>query len=164
MQQINIKQVTADSQGNVVSKERGLEVETSPAGGTELSGSFDTNSGQLVLNIPTIGKLTVTGFPTIHDVGYGPAGVPGQAGRDGVDGLLGADGLRGSDGCPGARGLPGRVGVQGPDGRRGERGATGATGAPGPRGEPGKVTVWVQETDPRIDNPNIPEGSIWVKI
>lgn len=164
MQQIKIEQVRADEKGPVVSAERGLEVSKQDAGGTELKGAFDPNTGQLTISIPTIGTVSISGLPTIHDVGYGPAGMPGIPGRDGVDGLIGSDGGRGTDGCAGPRGLPGRTGVEGPEGRRGHRGATGATGNPGPRGEPGVVAVFVQETDPRIDNPTIPAGSLWIKI
>ncbi len=164
MQQIKIEQVRADSTGNVVSEERGLAVKAADKDNTELRGSFDPNSGQLTISIPNIGTVNITGLPTIHDIGYGPAGIPGSAGRDGVDGLFGADGLRGSDGCEGPRGVQGRTGIQGPDGRRGNRGATGATGATGEQGIPGRVEVYVQEADPRLDNPNIGPGALWIRV
>lgn len=163
-QQVDISLIKAGGTGPVISAERGLMVDTTDPDNSVLSGSFDANSGQLAINIPTIGKLVIQGLPTIHDVGYGPAGMPGDSGRDGIDGLMGNNGGRGSDGCPGARGQEGTPGRQGPDGRRGPRGATGATGATGSTGTPGVVAVFVQQRDPIENEPQIPAGAIWVRV
>ena len=162
-QKVNIGMVEADSIGTVVSTTDGLSVQTPDLDNSTLNGSFDQNSGQLTLNIPTIGTLVVTGLPTIHSVGYGQSGMRGKDGRDGINGLMGTDGSRGSDGCAGARGIAGIPGPQGPEGRRGSRGATGNTGATGATGENGRVDVFVQSKDPREDNPSLQAGCIWVK-
>lgn len=162
-QKINITQVRADARGAVVSDETGLTIKEVDTDNSVLSGSFDPNNGQLIINIPTIGRLQIGGLPTIHDVGYGPAGMPGAAGRDGTDGLVGTDGKRGTDGCPGPRGGDGAAGRPGGEGRRGNRGSTGATGATGPTGAAGRVLVFVQQQDPRASGETIEAGTIWVR-
>lgn len=163
-QKIDISQVKADTKGTVISDTQGLSVQAPDVDNSVLSGSYDANNGQLSLNIPTIGKLVISGLPTIHDVGYGPAGIPGQNGRDGIDGLIGTDGGRGADGCVGPRGGDGPGGRQGAEGRRGNRGATGATGPTGATGSPGVVQVFVQQQDPRAGGEQLQTGAIWVKI
>lgn len=161
VQKVDIDLISADSSGQVVSEGGALTVQA--VDDATLSGNFDRLSGTLVLNIPNVGKLTVTGFTTTNDIGLGPRGDSGEDGRDGVDGLSGSDGGRGADGCIGPRGnegLPGKVGVRGP---RGAIGPTGNTGATGPAGKDGVVAVFIQATDPSLDRPDIAPGSIWVK-
>lgn len=161
VQKVDIDLISADSSGQVVSEGGALAVKV--IDDDTLSGNFDRLSGTLVLNIPNIGKLQITGFTTTNDIGLGPRGEGGEDGRDGIDGLSGSDGGRGADGCIGPRGnegLPGKVGVRGP---RGAIGPTGNTGATGPAGKDGVVAVFVQATDPALDRPDILPGTIWVK-
>lgn len=157
---VSLNMLRSDSDGSVVSEQQGLvvrEVSTDA-----LDGVFDRNNGQLSINIPNIGKLVINGLPTINDIGYGPAGIPGSDGSDGLNGLMGRDGLRGSDGCPGSRGSEGLQGKQGVIGPRGKQGPTGQTGATGPTGAAGVLEVYIQSTDPAIDQ-EVSPGAIWVR-
>jgi hypothetical protein len=158
---VDISLVGANASGPVVATQGGITVDTSEDDST-LSGAFDALTGVLAINIPNIGKLQIAGLPTIHSIGYGPAGGVGPAGRDGIDGLMGNDGRRGTDGCPGPRGTDGQQGKQGYVGNRGPAGPTGPTGPTGAPGNPGVVAVYVQDSDPAIDN-EVPAGSIWVR-
>lgn len=160
VQKVDIDLISADSSGQVVSEGGALAVKVIED--DTLSGNFDRSSGTLVLNIPNIGKLQITGFTTTNDIGLGPRGEGGEDGRDGIDGLSGSDGGRGADGCIGPRGnegLPGKVGVRGP---RGAIGPTGNTGATGPAGKDGVVGIFIQQTDPALDR-QIEPGTIWVR-
>lgn len=161
VQKVDIDLISADSSGQVVSEGGALAVKTIED--DSLSGNFDRLSGTLVLNIPNVGKLQITGFTTVNDIGLGPRGEEGEDGRDGIDGLSGSDGGRGADGCIGPRGnegLPGKVGVRGP---RGAIGPTGNTGNTGPAGKDGVMAVFIQATDPALDRPDILPGTIWVR-
>lgn len=161
MQKVDITLLQSQASGPVVATQGGITVDTSEDDST-LNGSFDSSTGVLAINIPAIGKLQIAGLPTIHSIGYGPEGPVGTSGRDGIDGLTGRDGRRGTDGCPGARGREGLPGKQGYIGFRGPAGPTGATGATGPQGVPGVLAVFVQDTDPSLEQ-EIPAGSIWVR-
>lgn len=157
---VDLSMIKADSDGQVASQQQGLvvrEVSTDV-----LDGVFDRNNGQLTINLPTLGKLVITGLPTVNDIGYGPAGIPGNDGSDGLNGLMGRDGLRGSDGCPGSRGNEGNQGKQGVIGRRGPPGPTGQTGATGATGAAGVLQLFVQATDPSIDN-EVQPGALWIR-
>lgn len=161
VQKVDIDLIKADSSGQVISEGGALSVKT--VEDNSLSGNFDRLSGTLVINIPNVGKLQVSGFTTVNDIGLGPRGEEGEDGRDGIDGLSGSDGGRGADGCLGPRGnegLPGKVGVRGP---RGAIGPTGNTGNTGPAGKDGVVAVFIQNSDPALDRPDILPGSIWVR-
>lgn len=157
---VSLNMLRADSDGSVLAEQQGLVVRTLSS--DTLDGMFDRNNGQLSINIPNVGKLVINGLPTINDIGYGPAGVPGRDGSDGLNGLFGRDGLRGSDGCPGSRGSEGLQGKQGVVGPRGLQGPTGQTGATGPTGAAGVLQVFVQATDPSIDN-EVQPGAIWIR-
>ncbi len=161
VEKVDISLLKSDASGPVQATEGGIRVDTSEDD-TQLAGSFDQQTGVLALNIPRIGKLQIAGLPTIHSIGYGPAGGIGDPGRDGIDGLMGKDGRRGTDGCPGPRGSDGNPGKQGYVGMRGPAGPTGPTGATGAPGNPGSVQIFIQDTDPSIDN-EVVAGAIWVK-
>lgn len=158
---VDIALLQTNASGPVVATQGGISVDTSEDNST-LTGAFDSQTGVLAINIPTIGKLQIAGLPTIHSIGYGPEGDPGPAGRDGIDGLMGTDGRRGTDGCPGPRGTDGLPGKQGYVGNRGPAGPTGPTGPTGAPGNPGAVAIFIQEQDPAIDN-EVPPGAIWVR-
>lgn len=160
VQKIDVGMIKADSTGEVVSQETGLSVRTLST--DTLDGVFDRQNGQLSINIPNVGKLVINGLPTVNDIGYGPAGIPGSDGSDGINGLMGTDGRRGTDGCPGARGREGDKGKQGIQGIRGWIGPTGNTGATGPTGASGVLQVFVQATDPAIDN-EVEPGALWIR-
>lgn len=161
VQKVDIALLQTNASGPVVATQGGVAVDTSEDDST-LSGAFDQQTGVLAINIPNIGKLAITGLPTIHSIGYGPEGAAGAAGRDGIDGMMGTDGRRGTDGCPGPRGSDGLPGKQGYVGNRGPAGPTGPTGPTGAPGNPGVVAVYVQDTDPAIDQ-EVPPGAIWVR-
>lgn len=161
VEKVDIALLKTNASGPVKATQGGVTVDTEEDYST-LSGSFDQLTGVLALNIPTIGKIQIAGLPTIHSIGYGPSGDVGPSGRDGLDGLMGGDGRRGTDGCPGPRGSDGLQGKQGYVGNRGPAGPTGPTGPTGSPGNPGKVMVFVQDTDPAIDN-EISAGAIWVR-
>lgn len=161
VEKVDISLLKTNASGPVVANQGGLTVDTSEDDSV-LSGAFDQQTGVFALNIPNIGKIQISGFPTIHSIGYGPEGPEGESGRDGIDGLMGTDGRRGTDGCPGPRGSDGLQGKQGWVGNRGPAGPTGATGPTGAPGNPGVVQVWVQDQDPAIDNEVAP-GGIWVR-
>lgn len=157
---VGLSMVKADSDGSVVSEQQGLvvrEVSTD-----SLDGVFDRNNGQLSINIPNVGKLVITGLPTINDIGYGPAGIPGSDGSAGINGLMGKDGLRGGDGCPGSRGNEGAQGKQGVVGPRGLQGPTGPTGRDGATGPSGVLEIYIQSTDPSIDQ-SVSPGALWIR-
>ena len=157
---VGLSMVRADSDGTVVSEQQGLVVRE--VSSDILDGVFDRNNGQLAINIPNIGKLIINGLPTINDIGYGPAGIPGKDGSSGINGLMGRDGLRGSDGCPGSRGNEGLQGKQGVIGLRGKQGPTGATGATGATGSSGVLEIYIQTTDPAIDQ-EVSPGALWIR-
>lgn len=161
VEKVDISLIKANASGPVVATQGGINVDTSEDD-SQLTGSFDQLTGLLAINIPNIGKLQISGLPTIHSIGYGPAGGVGPSGRDGIDGLMGNDGRRGTDGCPGPRGNDGLQGKQGWVGNRGPAGPTGPTGPTGAPGNPGVVAVFVQDTDPAIEQ-EIPPGAIWVR-
>jgi len=161
MQKVNISLLQTDAVGPVVATDGGVTVDVTQDDST-LYGAFDQQNGILSINIPNIGKLAISGLPTIYNIGFGPEGGPGTDGRDGIDGLSGRDGRRGSDGCPGPRGLDGNTGRQGYVGVRGPAGPTGATGATGRDGSPGRVEIYIQDTDPSIDN-DVSPGALWVR-
>ena len=161
VEKVDITLLKTNASGPVVATQGGVSVDTSEDDST-LNGSFDQLTGVIALNIPTIGKLLISGLPTIHSIGYGPAGGVGPSGRDGLDGLMGGDGKRGTDGCPGPRGSDGLQGKQGYVGWRGPAGPTGPIGPTGAPGNPGRVMVFVQDTDPAVDN-EVEAGAIWVR-
>ncbi|AWY08384.1 tail fiber protein [Erwinia phage vB_EamM_Alexandra] len=161
VEKVDIALVKTNASGPVLATQGGLVVDTTEDDST-LNGSFDQQTGVLAINIPTFGKLQISGLPTIHSIGYGPAGGVGPSGRDGLDGLMGGDGRRGTDGCPGPRGTDGNQGKQGYVGNRGPAGPTGPIGPTGAPGNPGTVMVFVQDTDPAIDQ-EIAAGAIWVR-
>lgn len=160
VQKVDIDLIKSDSSGQVISEGGALSIKTIED--DSLSGNFDRLSGTLVINIPNVGKLQVSGFTTVNDIGLGPRGEEGEDGRDGIDGLSGSDGGRGADGCIGPRGnegLPGKVGVRGP---RGAIGPTGNTGNTGPAGKDGVMAVFIQQNDPALER-ELEPGTIWVR-
>ena len=157
---VDLKMLRSDSDGQIVSEQQGLVVRELST--DILDGVFDRNNGQLAINIPNVGKLVINGLPTINDIGYGPAGLPGRDGTSGINGLMGRDGQRGVDGCPGSRGSEGAQGKQGVIGFRGPPGPTGQTGATGATGAAGVLQVFVQSQDPSIDNDVLP-GALWIR-
>jgi len=157
---VSLNMLRSDSDGQILAEQQGLVVRELST--DLLDGVFDRNNGQLSINIPNVGKLVINGLPTINDIGYGPAGIPGRDGRDGINGLFGRDGLRGGDGCPGSRGTEGAQGKQGVIGFRGPPGPTGQTGATGATGAAGKLEVYIQATDPAIDN-EVSPGALWIR-
>ncbi|WOL24677.1 tail fiber protein [Yersinia phage fHe-Yen9-02] len=162
VEKVDLGMIKANGTGQIVSDETGLAVKIAPEDTTTLNGSYDRATGQININIPNIGKLSITGLPTINDIGYGEQGLPGDGGRDGLDGAMGKDGYRGGDGCPGPRGADGKQGKQGPIGRRGVPGPTGGTGPTGETGSPGVLMVFIQDNDPAEDNELAP-GALWIR-
>lgn len=160
VQKVDLDLISSDTSGQVVSENGALSVKV--LDDDTLSGNYDRLSGVLVLNIPNVGKLSISGFTTVNDIGLGPIGEGGEDGRDGLDGLSGSDGGRGADGCPGARGNDGTPGKQGVRGSRGSIGPTGNTGPTGPAGADGVMAVFIQSTDPSLDRELAP-GTIWIK-
>lgn len=161
VEKVDITLLKTNASGPVVATQGGVSVNTAEDDST-LNGAFDQQTGVLAINIPTIGKLQISGLPTIHSIGYGPVGPDGGAGRDGIDGLMGTNGKRGTDGCPGPRGGDGLPGKQGYVGLRGPAGPTGPTGSTGAPGNPGVVEIFVQDSDPSIDQ-EVSPGAIWVR-
>lgn len=161
VEKVDLSLIKVDGSGEVSAENGGLVVKE--VSDDTLNGNFDRLSGTLVLNIPNIGKVSISGFTTPNDIGLGPIGPDGEDGRDGIDGTPGSDGGRGADGCPGARGNDGLSGKQGVRGNRGNVGPTGNTGATGPAGKDGVVAVFIQQTDPALDRDDIEPGTIWVR-
>ncbi|QYW03415.1 hypothetical protein pEaSNUABM14_00114 [Erwinia phage pEa_SNUABM_14] len=161
VEKVDISLLKTNASGKVVATQGGVSVDVAEDE-TTLQGAFDQLTGVLSINIPSIGKLAISGLPTIYSIGYGPEGGVGASGRDGIDGLMGSDGKRGTDGCVGPRGIDGLPGKQGYVGIRGPAGPTGATGPTGAPGNPGVVAVFVQDTDPAQDQ-EVPAGAIWVR-
>jgi hypothetical protein len=160
VQEIPIDLVTASSDGPIKSVNGQLVVDSTTTT-TEFTGNFDDVQGVLVLNIPNLGTLRISGFPTTTAVGVGQTGNTGASGRDGVDGTLGADGQRGADGCVGSQGQRGEVGKTGSRGQQGEQGQRGPTGEKGPTGADGVIKVYMQADEP-VDAGIVP-GSVWIK-
>lgn len=129
-----------------------------------LGGSYDTTVGIMTLTLRNGSVLTLEGFPTVNDIGIGPAGPTGPSGRDGRDGLNGVDGERGIQGCRGPEGPRGRPGLVGPEGPQGPTGPKGMTGPTGPDGKDGIVQTWIQSDDP-MDTAadHVVAGALWVK-
>lgn len=161
VQKVGIDLIKTEASGTVVSEQGSLVIKE--ISDDKLSGNFDKLTGTLILNIPNTGKLQITGFTTVNDIGMGASGLPGIDGDRGLDGLSGNDGGRGTDGCPGARGNEGQQGRNGNRGAPGRRGPTGNTGATGNDGEDGKVEIYIQSTDPSLDR-EVSAGAIWVKV
>lgn len=125
---------------------------------------YDATNGHLTLVLRNGGTLDITGFPTISDIGTGPAGPAGPAGKDGRDGLNGVDGAKGATGCEGPVGPTGRQGPRGEQGLPGPTGPAGPTGATGPDGKDGKVVIFIQTQDPMQDSSAfVQPGALWVK-
>lgn len=102
--------------------------------------------GQLTFVCSDSSTVTVSGFPTLAQLGAGPRGKKGKAGKPGRDGFPGRDGPTGQPGCEGPKGGTGPVGERGNDGEdgptgqtgmMGRRGITGPTGIEGPTGKTG---------------------------
>lgn len=148
----------ANSRGNVVAEGQSLAVKPETNFTGEPLGVMDSTTGTLTLNLPGIGRFSISGFVTRFDVGVGERGTQGIPGTPGTDGVLGAEGLQGPRGCRGPAGPQGKPGPRGPRGVEGPRGPTGATGPQGIRGLDGRVQIYIQSEDPGPVGP----GAIWM--
>lgn len=124
-----------------------------------LKGFYDSTQGILTLEIPTIGKINVTGFPTKSDVGVGRQGPSGRDGSAGIDGLIGEAGTKGSLGCRGPEGPQGRQGERGPRGLVGPQGQQGIQGIQGNDGKDGRVLIFIQSEQPGA----VGAGALWIR-
>lgn len=144
--------------GGVVAQGQSLTIDPSTIDLSQLSGFYDRTQGILTLNIPSVGKINIAGFPTSADIGVGRQGQSGRDGTAGVDGLIGETGNKGLQGCRGPEGPQGRQGERGPRGLRGEQGEQGIQGIQGNDGADGRVLVFIQSEDPGAI-----AGAIWVR-
>ena len=106
-----------------------------------ISGSFDTESGNLSLIMSDDSRITISGFMTSSNMGIGPTGPTGPQGKQGMNGVNGKDGKRGAEGCRGPKGDKGIKGDRGATGPTGPEGATGPSGPPGEVGPTGPAGV-----------------------
>lgn len=145
--------------GNVVAQGNSLGIDPAPEAITNLQGYFDATQGILTLDLPTIGRLNISGFPTSSDVGVGRQGPSGRDGTAGVDGLIGEAGTKGTQGCRGPEGPQGRQGERGPRGLVGARGEQGIQGPQGNDGRDGRVLIFIQSEEPGA----VGAGAIWIR-
>lgn len=159
---MNINQVSPPRKtGSVVSTSGSLSVESPNVDSTvELFGKFDSNEGKLMLSIPGLGVMSISGFLSSHDIGYGESGKTGKMGSIGKSGTIGSFGSRGEIGARGLAGQLGEEGQLGMTGEDGEKGTTGATGPAGATGPKGIIPMYMQVDQPE----NLTLGTIWVKI
>jgi len=159
---MNINQISPPRKsGDLTSSSSKLNIETNVTdSATELYGKFDSNEGKLLLSIPGIGVMSISGFLSSHDIGYGETGktgVMGSIGNAGNIGNLGEAGLIGFRGLAGQFGEEGQLGETGEDGNKGYTGSTGPTGA---TGDNGVIPMYMQVDQPE----NLAVGTIWVKL